>query len=168
MRILSLEVVEVKRHLGMVDKPLEELVYEVEVELTHELTLPITVKLKYWAAREVDHHSGEGLIEWDIGMAVAGHPLLVANCLCKGLAQADANVLNGVMGVDFKVTLGADDEIDHAMARNLIEHVIEKCDTGIQLALAGAIELDFHANLRLRSVALDVCGSHRPDDTVAR
>ena len=51
---------------------------------------------------------------------------LLAQRLVKGPAERDTHVLDGVMGVDLEVAVGRDVEVHQAVARDLVEHVIEK------------------------------------------
>ena len=57
-------------------------------------------------------------------MPVAREPLLVAKRLRDRLAERDPDVFNRVVGVDVQIAVGAHREIDHGMARELIEHVV--------------------------------------------
>jgi hypothetical protein len=50
--------------------------------------------------------------------------------------------------------------IDEAVAHDLVEHVIEEGHAGIELALAGAVEIDAHRDLRFEGVASDFCLPH--------
>ena len=43
-----------------------------------------------------------------------------------GLAQGDAYILDAVMGVDMQIPFGSDLQIDHAVPRNLVQHMVEK------------------------------------------
>ena len=58
----------------------------------------------------------------------------------------------------WSVALRLDGEVDHAVARDLVEHVVEEADTGRHLGLAGTIEIDGNGNIRL----LGACGSPEP------
>ena len=49
------QVIKMQRDLGMIYKTLKKLVDKIEVELADKLPCPLTMKLKAWAAREVDH-----------------------------------------------------------------------------------------------------------------
>ena len=57
-------------------------------------------------------------------MAVASNTFLIPHSLGKGLTQSDTDVLYRVMGINLKITIGLDLEINQAMTRNLIEHVL--------------------------------------------
>ena len=168
MRILAFEVVDVDRDHGVIDKALEELVNEIEVELAHHGSLPDTIEEQAGPAREVDHHSRERLIEWHEEVTVTNDALLGANGFGKCLAQRNAKVFHGVVGIDLKVALCSHHEVHQAMPSNLIEHVIQERNARIQLALAGAIEVHADKDLGFRSIALDFSDSHRPNDTFAR
>ena len=54
--------------------------------------------------------------------------------------------------VDMQVAVGNDVEIDQAMPRDLVEHVVEKGNAGGELALATAIEIDADGDLRLQGI----------------
>ena len=58
------------------------------------------------------------------------------------LAERDADVLDGVVVVDMPIALGADGHVDEGMARELIEHVVEKADAGRNVRLARTVEID--------------------------
>ena len=52
----------------------------------------------------------------------------VAERLGKGFAARDAAVFGGVVAIDVKVALGGERDVDQRVARQLLEHVIEKAD----------------------------------------
>ena len=58
-----------------------------------------------------------------------------------------------------QVAHGLDFEIEHAVARDLVEHVVEEGHAGVQLLDAGAVKVDRDADLRLVGVADDFCGA---------
>jgi hypothetical protein len=75
-------------------------------------------------------------------VAVAAQALLVAERLGKRLAERDADVFDGVVGIDVQVALGFDFEVDQAVAGDLVEHVVEEGHAGGKAALTGAIEIE--------------------------
>src|SRR3989344_4538189 len=77
-------------------------------------------------------------------MPVAADAFLVAHGARKSLAQRNAHVFHGVVAVD------------QPMAGDLVEHVVEEADAGVQLRLAGAVEVDAHTDARFGSVAADL------------
>ena len=54
----------------------------------------------------------------------------------------DGGVLGGVVEIDMQVAAGAHLQIDHGMAAKAVQHVIQKADAGIDVANAGAVQID--------------------------
>jgi len=52
--------------------------------------------------------------------------------LGERLADVDADVLDGVVGVDVQVTLGLDIEVDQAVARHLSSICSKERDAGVE------------------------------------
>jgi hypothetical protein len=75
-------------------------------------------------------------------MAVAANAAFVAQRLLDRLAQGDADVLDGVMGVDVQIALGFDLQIDQAVAGDLIEHVIEEGQATGELGVSSTVQID--------------------------
>src|SRR6218665_2903692 len=72
------------------------------------------------------------------------------------VAEGDAQVLGGVVGVDVQVAGAVDIQVDQPVAGGLIEHMVKETDAGAQLGLAGAVEVDAHADAGLGGVAADL------------
>ena len=100
------------------------------------------VELEPRAPGEIDDDARQRLVERHVGVAVARDALLVAERLGQRLAERDADVLDGVVRVDVQVALGLDLEVDHAVPRDLVEHVVEERHAGGELGPAGAVEVD--------------------------
>ncbi len=64
------------------------------------------------------------------------------------------------MGIDMKITLGFDVQIDQSVPGHLIEHVIKETDSGRQTRLSVTIEVEFDLDFRLQGVASDFCLAH--------
>ena len=52
--------------------------------------------------------------------------------------------------------LAVDFQIEHAVARDLVEHVVEKRHAGGELGLAAAVEIERYADLRFVGIAGDL------------
>ena len=65
------------------------------------------------------------------------------------------------MVVDVGVALGADLQVDQAVAADLVEHVIEEGHAGGHLAGATAIEAELHPHVGFAGDAVDRAGAGR-------
>ncbi|MCY1282374.1 hypothetical protein D9M70_312100 [compost metagenome] len=90
-------------------------------------------------------------------MAVAADALLVADGLGEGLAEGDADVLDGMVVVDMQVALALDVQVDQAVAGDLVHHVLEEGNPGIEAGLARSIQVDGNLDLGFQGVARDGC-----------
>jgi hypothetical protein len=75
-------------------------------------------------------------------VAVAHDAALVAERLVERLAQGDADVLDRVVMIDVHVALGLDHQVDQAVARDLLQHVLEEGDAGVEARGATAVQTD--------------------------
>jgi len=87
----------------------------------------------------VERHLGQRLVHRDEGATVAADAGAVAQCLGQALAQHDARILGRVMIVDVQVALGPQRDVDQAVSAQLLEHVVEEADAGLDVVLAGAV-----------------------------
>ena len=144
----------------MVDQALEEFIDEVDVKLADHCSREWHVEFESGTPGEVDHDTRQSLVQRHIAVAVTGQSLLVAPGPGQRLADGDANILDRVMGVDVQITSRLNVEVDQAMPRDLVEHVVEEGHAGGEIALAAAIEIETHGNLRLQGVTNDFCLAH--------
>lgn len=86
-------------------------------------------------------------------MAITTDAFLVANCLRKCLSQRNPHVFNRMVSVDMQVAMGLNIQINQAMTRDLIQHVIQKRHACIKFLLTAAIEIDGDADLRFIGIA---------------
>ena len=64
------------------------------------------------------------------------------------------------MRINFEITFGINREIDEAMARDLIEHVLQKCEPRLHLSIAATIKVNRDLDLRLQRLSLYRSRSH--------
>jgi len=72
------------------------------------------------------------------------------------LPERDADVFDRVMRVDMQIALGRDLEIEHAVARDLVEHVVEERHAGGQRRFSAAVKIEGNADLRFVGIARDL------------
>ena len=105
------------------------------------------------SAGDVDRDAGQRLVHRQQAVGPAGDAALVAERLAQGLAERDADVLDGVVIVDVQVALGANVHVDQRMARQLIQHMVEETNAGREFRCARAVEVDFDLDRSLVGLA---------------
>ena len=105
------------------------------------------------AAGDVDGAGRPALVHRDGGLPVAVDARAIAERLVQRLAEADPDVLDGVVRAGLQVAAGPHGEIEAAVARQQVQHVIEEADAGVALALAVAVQRQ-----RQVDVGLSRCG----------
>lgn len=99
-------------------------------------------KLEVRAVGEVDDDACERFVHGKVAVAVAGDAFFGAECFFDGLADGDACVFDGVVGIDFDVAFGGELEIDQGMFRKQGEHVVEERHACLDGAGAVAVEIE--------------------------
>ena len=153
VRVVAAQVVDVQRHLGVVGEALEELVHQVDVELADQRARELDVVFQAGPPGEVDHRARQRLVQRHVGVAVAADARLVADRLVERLPKGDADVLHRVVGVDVQVAFRLDVEVEHAVARDLLEHVLEERQAGGEPRRALAVQVEPHPDLRFLGAA---------------
>jgi hypothetical protein len=74
--------------------------------------------------------------------SVTSDAALLAERLGKRLAKHDAAVLDRMVEINVEVALGAEFDIDQGVARQLLEHVVEKADAGRNVVGSGPVEVE--------------------------
>ena len=157
MRVVTAQIVDVKRDQCVIDEALKELVRQVNVELAHHCACEWHMPLEARTSGKIDHDPRQRFVQRDVRKTEAANAFLVADGTRDRLPKGDADILDRVVAIDVQIALGFDREIERAMAGDLIEHVIEKTDASGQMAGATAVEVHDHADLRLGGVAYDFC-----------
>src|SRR5258706_13441638 len=160
MRIDAANIVDMQGAERVIDEALEKFDEQIDVEIADAGAREVDVIRQSWPAGEVDHHSRQRLIQRHIGMAVAANADFVADRLRNRLAEGDADVFDGVMRIDMQIARCLQLDIDHAVARALEDHLIEKGHAGIKLRLALAVEIGGAGDLRVAVVEGHGAGSY--------
>src|SRR5882672_662318 len=87
--VVAAQVVDVQRHLGVIDEALEKLVHQVDIELADQGARELDVVFEPGPAGEVDHHARQRLVERHVGVAEAAYARLVADRLGERLAERE-------------------------------------------------------------------------------
>ena len=91
-------------------------------------------------------------------MAVADDPAAVAERLVERLPEHDPGVLDGVMGAGLEVAGHLHVEVQPAVARQQVEHVVEEADPGVPGAGAGAGQAERERDVGLAGLAGELGG----------
>ena len=83
-------------------------------------------------------------------------PALIAQRQPQRLAQRQPGIFHGVVIVNIEVAANVNFKTEAAVGGDLIEHMIEEADAGVDFAAAFAIQPDFDIHLGLFGVALNV------------
>jgi hypothetical protein len=110
-------------------------------------------------AAQVDGCNGQGLVHGHQKVTGAQNAALVAQRAVEGLAQRNAHVLDGVVLVHVQVTVAFQFQIEGAVAREQLQHVIEEADAGGDFVLAAAFNRQVDGDARLGGVAFESGGA---------
>lgn len=157
--VLAIDVLDMQAHAAIAREGMEELLEEFGIHLADLVTAEVHLPDKIGALAEVDGGAGQRLVHRDIGMAEARDAGKIAEGFCDGLADDDAGVLDRVVEVDMGITLAAYFQVDQRVARQAVQHVIEKADSRLNVGLAGAIEVNRNRDIGFLCAAGDVCGA---------
>ncbi len=110
-------------------------------------------------AAQVDGGRHQRLVHRQRGVAVAADAGLVAQRLRQRLAEADADVLDGVVGVDVQVALRLDVQVDQAVPGQQVSMWSKKPTPVASSAWPVPSRFDGQVDLRLAGLAADLGGA---------
>ncbi len=87
-------------------------------------------------------------------------PGKIAQRLLHRLADDDGGVLGGVMEIDMQVAIGTYLQIDHRMAREAFQHMVQEADAGLDVGLARPIQVEGDGDLGLAGLSFNGRGAH--------
>ena len=93
----------------------------------------LRLQVEEGAVAQVHGDLGQGLVHGHPGFAVAPHAGTLQQGLADGVAQADADVLDGVVLVHLQVAAGLELQVEIAVGREQVQHVVQEGDAGIDL-----------------------------------
>lgn len=94
------------------------------------------------ASAEIHHSAREGFVHRHIRVPISCDAFSVTQGLGKGLSEGNAGILDGVVEVHFDVALGFDRQVREAVLCEQSQHVVQKRDSGCDLGMARAIDLE--------------------------
>ena len=161
VRVLALEVIDVKRHAGVIDKSLEKLPNELAVKLPDHRSGEATSKVQPRTSGQIQNHSRKRFIERNTGLTVTYDAFFVPQSLLERLTNDNSHVFDRMVTINVQISRHLDGQIHQPVPGNLLEHVIEKPDSCFNGALTRAVKLEPHLNLRFLCIAGNDCMTHQ-------
>ena len=109
---------------------LEEVVHQLGLQVADQPHLHLQVDDGVRPSAEIDRGDRQRLVHRHDEVAGAVDAAAIAERRRHRLAERDAEVLDGVVLIDVEVAAGVDLEVEGAVPREQLEHVIEKADAG--------------------------------------
>ena len=113
------------------------------------------------APAEIDRRDGESLVHRHDEVAGAVDAAPVAERGRDRFAERDPEVFDGVVLIDVEVAGGGDRQVERAVAREQLQHVVEEPDAGADVVAAATVERQFEMDLRLGGLPVDHRAAHR-------
>ena len=73
--------------------------------------------------------------------AIALYPFFISQCLGKTFSQCNCSIFDGMVLVNFQVTCGFNVQIHPTVTGNLIQHMIKKSNSSINLTFSRSIQI---------------------------
>src|SRR5262249_32689466 len=109
---------------------------------------------------DVDRNARQGFVHRDERCTEARDACEIAKCLLHGLADDDSGIFGRVVEVDVQVTLRTNLQIDHRVPRETFEHMVEKADSGVDVGITRAVEVERHGDFGLAGLAFNSGCAH--------
>ena len=111
------------------------------------------------SAGEVYSNVGQGVFHGDGAVTVAGDALLLSERFEQSLAEAYAEVFDGMVRVDVQVAFRFRGQVDFAVLAEVGKHVVEEADAGVDVVFSEAVEVNFYLYIGFLRFAFNVCRS---------
>jgi len=118
-------------------------------ELADARLAELPVELVQRPPGDVDDDARHGLVQRDAPVREPLDAALLAEGLVEGLSECDADVLDGVVVVYLEVAVAAHGQVEEAVPGERRQHVVEEADAGVHRAVAVAVHVESHLDVRL-------------------
>ena len=157
MRIAAREKVDMQVKDGIGRESAGEFASKAGIEVAAFVARYVCAPFKAGATGEINRHLRQRLVHRKKEKTVTGDSRPVAKRLGERLAKADADVLNGVVGVHLGIAYCLDFEVEKGVPGEKGEHVIKKTDAGDNPAFSRTIKIEFEFDLGFGCLAVDRC-----------
>ena len=155
MRRASVQHAEMDIGAGGLREALKEIFGQLGLEIADEFRGDLGVADAVGSATEIDGGCGQRFVHRHQEISGAQDAALVAEGLHDRFTERDASIFDGVMLIDVEIAFRFQTEIEGAMTRDEIEHVIEKANAGRNARRAAAVQIDAHANIGFVGLAME-------------
>src|ERR1700756_737697 len=107
-------------------KPLKEILHQFCLEIANAHRAESSIHNAVRASTEINRRHSQRFIHWHQKISRSVNPALVAERRSEGFPYRNPHVLNRMMLIHRQVASGLEFQIKPAVARNKIEHVVEK------------------------------------------
>src|SRR6266850_1821786 len=130
MRVAAAQLRDVERAARALCQRDEEVGHERRVERADDARLRLQIVREVRPPTEVEGDAYEAFVHRHLERRVADQALAVAEGLVDRGAEHQADVLDGVVLVDLDIALGLHRQVEEAMHRDELEHVVEERQSG--------------------------------------
>ncbi len=160
MMLVSAFGLDVQITLGRVGEGLEEMQEHFRRHVADLLPLEGRIPNQPGPSAKVDGNLREAVVHGQ-AKAIPFNTAFVIQCFQKSFAERERCIFNSMVLVDVKVALHLDADIDIAVARQLIQHVVEEAQPGVNGRVAVTIEVDVYQNVGFLRGSLYHSFAHR-------
>src|SRR5262249_34331541 len=139
---------EVNIGAGAAGKAFKEIIDQLRLQIAHQSHLDLRVNDGSCAPAEVHRGQAQSFVHGHQEIARAHDAALVAQCAVERLAQGKADVLYRVVLVHVKIAGGFELQVERAVPRKKLQHVVEEADPGRHVIASAPLDGESH---------LDVC-----------
>src|SRR5208283_4708727 len=138
----------------------EEVSHEFCLEIAHQTRSDLGINHGGPAPAEIDGDHAQSFVHRHHEISRAQDATLTAQRLGEGLAERDADVLDGVVLVHVEIAVRMKLQVERAVARNQLQHVIEKTDSAADLGATSTFDRQHNANVGFIGLAMNAGAPH--------
>lgn len=161
VRISAISKIYVKCNTRIYRQCLHEFFRQLDVESPQTSLGQVCVKNEKGPAAEIHRNLGQCLIHGNNRMPIAPDSFGCAHSLEKGFAKAYAHIFYGMVGVNMEVADGLDVQIEQPVAGQVIQHMIEETNTGVDLRNTCTIQSNTYVDRGFVCFPVDLCLTHQ-------
>jgi hypothetical protein len=156
----SVEDLDVEIRAGMIYEAAEEILHQFRLKIAYHPDSNFVAVDQRRASAQVERDHGQRFIHGHDEVTRSVDAFAIAESFGEKLTQYDADIFHGVVLVDIQVAGGLQLQIESAVFRKQLQHVIEKADAGGDVVLSPAVDFQRAADLRFLCVPLNASRSH--------